>query len=179
MPLNLMCWISSQTFSIKGIVLESLFYIPEVQEFAINQWPLWVASHVSGLNFSFYIMAYSLLFYHDHVLSFFIWWAFVLFWLRDKARNPRGSALNNQSWWGSRDETFKFNEILECVNSLHPARVICWGEMISTPDAALPINSQLSDLAMPHQWMENGCNLNYNEWKPVNYMLAISYNRVS
>ncbi|CAM9947541.1 unnamed protein product, partial [Bubo scandiacus] len=35
------------------------------------------------------------------------------------------------------EETIEYNEILEWVNSLQPARVTRWGGMISTPDAVL------------------------------------------
>ncbi|MBN3297665.1 RNF41 ligase, partial [Amia calva] len=49
------------------------------------------------------------------------------------------------------EETIEYNEILEWVNSLQPARVTRWGGMISTPDAVLQavIKRSLIDSGCP------------------------------
>ncbi|XP_053869101.1 E3 ubiquitin-protein ligase NRDP1-like [Malaclemys terrapin pileata] len=48
------------------------------------------------------------------------------------------------------EETIEYNEILEWVNSLQPARVTRWGGMISTPDAVL-------QAVIKRSLMESGC----------------------
>lgn len=48
------------------------------------------------------------------------------------------------------EETIEYNEILEWVNSLQPARVTRWGGMISTPDAVL-------QAVIKRSLVESGC----------------------
>ncbi|XP_049631710.1 E3 ubiquitin-protein ligase NRDP1-like [Suncus etruscus] len=48
------------------------------------------------------------------------------------------------------EETIEFNETLEWVNSLQPARVTRWGKMISTPDAVL-------QAVIKRSLVESGC----------------------
>ncbi|XP_053436132.1 E3 ubiquitin-protein ligase NRDP1-like [Nycticebus coucang] len=48
------------------------------------------------------------------------------------------------------EETTDYNEVLEWVSSLKPARVTCWGGMISTPNSVL-------QTVIKHSLVESGC----------------------